>query len=577
MNNSQDIRREKVLDYHTRTKHYPRRYAPSLGYLDWANQPDPFRRYAGAPQVPLWHPPISDEPFYEVLFSPEGVPPRPLDYQSISLLLYDSLALSAWKQAPGTRPWSLRVNPSSGDLHPTEGYILTGVAEPLATHAAGVYHYSVYQHALERRLVLTGDVWPAIATQLPAGALLVALTTIYWREAWKYGERAFRYCHLDVGHAIGAIAFAAAALGWDTRLLVGFEETALAELLGLHLQTGAEAEHADCLLLLSPFRAVPSTSFTLRLSDWLRIQCREALWAGVPNRLSAHHHPWPILDEVIAATRFLGLTTGAGAQARWQASVPPPLEGQPISAGNLTLSRPATPPLSARRIIHQRRSAVAMDSHLAISTPTFYRLLESVSAARSARFPCRTLPWRPRVSLALFVHRVTGLEPGLYLLVRSPDHGESLRLALAPGFLWQKPAACPDHLDLFLLNPGDYRERAELISCHQAIAAEGVFSLGMLARFTVSLEQEGPWFYRCLYWECGLLGQALYLAAEAAGVRATGIGCYFDDLMHELLGLGDLTWQSLYHFTVGGNREDPRITTLEPYFHLRPLSGPTSA
>ena len=42
-----------VVAYHERTKHHYHRYAASLGYLDWAKQPDPFRRYDGAPLVRL--------------------------------------------------------------------------------------------------------------------------------------------------------------------------------------------------------------------------------------------------------------------------------------------------------------------------------------------------------------------------------------------------------------------------------------------------------------------------------------------------------------------------------------------
>jgi nitroreductase len=48
---------------------------------------------------------------------------------------------------------------------------------------------------------------------LPEGSLLLALSSIYWRESWKYGERAFRYCALDAGHASAAISIAAACLG----------------------------------------------------------------------------------------------------------------------------------------------------------------------------------------------------------------------------------------------------------------------------------------------------------------------------------------------------------------------------
>ena len=77
----------------------------------------------------------------------------------------------------------------------------------------------------------------------------------------------------------------------------------------------------------------------------------------------------------------------------------------------------------------------------------------------------------------------------------------------------------------------------------------------------------GPWFYRRLFWEAGVIGQVLYLEAEAAGIRSTGIGYYFDALhpMHEVLGLRDRTYQDLYHFTIGGPVEDIRLTTLPSY------------
>ena len=48
-------------------------------------------------------------------------------------------------------------------------------------------------------------------------------------------------------------------------------------------------------------------------------------------------------------------------------------------------------------------------------------------------------------------------------------------------------------------------------------------------------------------------------------MRGTGIGCYFDDAFHELLGLSGDRLQNLYHFTVGGPVEDP------PPAHAGPL------
>ncbi|WP_442958491.1 nitroreductase family protein, partial [Photobacterium frigidiphilum] len=103
---------------------------------------------------------------------------------------------------------------------------------------------------------------------------------------------------------------------------------------------------------------------------------------------------------------------------------------------------------------------------------------------------------------------------------------------------------------------------------HQNIASGGVFSCAMLAEFEQPLRQLGPWWYRRLFWETGMIGQMLYLEAEAKGIRATGIGCFFDDPVHQVFGLSDRSYQSLYHFTMGGPVEDTRIETLAAYHFL---------
>jgi hypothetical protein len=140
--------------------------------------------------------------------------------------------------------------------------------------------------------------------------------------------------------------------------------------------------------------------------------------------------------------------------------------------------------------------------------------------------------------------------------------------------IWRRARGCaervegaPTHLPLYLLAEGDARDMARLVSCHQDIAADSCFALGFLAEFEAALAA-GPWVYRELYWEAGLLGQILYLEAEAAGIRGTGIGCFFDDAIHRVLGIEDRSFQSLYHFTAGGPVEDPRLQTLPPYAHL---------
>ncbi|MEJ2039052.1 MAG: nitroreductase family protein [Desulfosarcinaceae bacterium] len=106
------------------------------------------------------------------------------------------------------------------------------------------------------------------------------------------------------------------------------------------------------------------------------------------------------------------------------------------------------------------------------------------------------------------------------------------------------------------------------MSCHQEIAGFSAFAAAMLTPFAEPLAHH-PYCYRHLHWECGMIGQVLYLEAEARGARGTGIGCFFDDAVHTYLGIDDTSYQVLYHFTVGYPVEDPRLSTLPAYHHLR--------
>jgi SagB-type dehydrogenase family enzyme len=245
-----DQDRDTIFAYHQATKHHFNRFADGPGRLDWATQPDPFRRYSGASLIKLAHVLPDDEPPYAAGFQIGHVPPAPADFAGISRLFLDSLALSAWKQYGGER-WALRVNPSSGNLHPTEGYLLCGPA-PGLTETPIVAHYAPREHALEVRAAFPLAMWQAMTAGLPPATVLVGLTSIHWREAWKYGQRAYRYCQHDVGHALAAISIAAAGLGWQAHLLDGLSTDQVAALLGVAGQSGPEAEHADCLVAIFP-------------------------------------------------------------------------------------------------------------------------------------------------------------------------------------------------------------------------------------------------------------------------------------------------------------------------------------
>lgn len=565
---------ELVKHYHEQTKHDFNRYARALGYMDWANQPDPFRRYAGAPLYELPLLAADDEPVspaYESLFTTQQVPAQPLTLNSLSRFFEYGLSITAWKEFGGNR-WALRSNPSSGNLHPTEGYVLIRETSGLPL-PAGLYHYASKEHGLEHRWHGSTEAIEALLRPFPAQSFFVGLSSIHWREAWKYGERAFRYCQHDIGHALGTLRIAGAALGWRIFLLAGLDDRTTGALLGLnrlHEFDQAEPELPELMCVVCPVHDSRTESLPLNIDQTVLKNWEHGAWQGQANRLSRDNPvPWEIIDDVTKAS--------------WKTSTEPSeLRLSPASPSEQSQTEQASPPdfrsstVSAHQIIHQRRSAVALDGHTSISAQQFFTMLERVMPypdrpVAQRPMPWDLLPWDPTIHLALSVHRVDGLLPGMYMLLRNSDPAlkATFRQAMHQQFAWTVPDGCPASLPLYLLEDGNAQRIATQVSCHQEIAGAGAFSLGMIAEFAASLEQHGPWFYKRLFWETGLIGQVLYLEAEAAGVRATGIGCFFDDPVHRVLGwYPDVRFQSLYHFTVGGAVEDHRLTTLPPYGEL---------
>ncbi|MCL4692342.1 MAG: SagB/ThcOx family dehydrogenase [Candidatus Hydrogenedentes bacterium] len=537
---------ETAIAYHEATKHHFHRSARSLGYMDWANQPDPFRRYAGAPLIRLPLHDADETPPYESLYT-YGTSPRAVTAESLGLFLECSLAISAWKEFQGNR-WALRSNPSSGNLHPTEGYLVAGPVDGISD-APAVYHYAPKEHALEQRTSFDETTWEDLRGEFPAQTFFAGLTSIHWREAWKYGERAYRYCQHDVGHALAALTLAASMLGWRAVLLDALADKTIARLLGVDRDDGyhvMERESPDAILAVFPANTaappIDGPSFTHAVD---RIAL--GVWHGKANRLSQDHVDWKIIR---------------GVEEVCVKPATDPVQVDVVDVPARADERPCGH--SALRIIQQRRSAVAMDGVTSIGRDTFYRMLLRVVPTCTA-VPWDAMPGRPYVHLGIFAHRVEGIAPGLYALVRDPASLSSLKAAMNAGFAWVKPQDCPPDLPLYFLEEADCRQVAMAVSCGQDIASESAFSLGMLAEFEPVIRERGAWMYRRLFWETGLIGQVLYLEAEAAGIRATGIGCFFDDPVHEVFGLTGPGYQSLYHFTVGGPVDDLRLTTLPAY------------
>ena len=501
-----------TLAYHARTKHHLDRYAAGPGALDWDAQPDPFRHWQGTQVTPLPRAVMATDILWPQLDQPR--PPEAFTPANLGSLLRLCAGITAWKQYGGSR-WSLRAHPSSGNLHPTETWLITTTVLGLED---GLFHYQPRDHSLERRA------WDSAA----GPGVWLGYSSIPWREAWKYGERAFRYCQLDMGHVLAALAYAAALHGWRPRLLA-LDSAQAAEYLGVDRSadfTGVEAEEAEVIVALQADLSAPPI--------WSH-------WAGTPGLLDPQPmYQWPVIEEVAAATR---------------GPLPP---GPPeATAGSPTVASTST--LPATQVILQRRSAQAFDGTSVMPQAVFRRLLASLLPGGSPVW--RLWPHAPRVHPMLLVHRVEDLQAGLYALPRSTAGAAGLKQAMPELFAWSP--ADPE-LPLRLLLAAKAERTARTLSCHQDIASHSAATFLFVAEFEAPIH-DNPAAWRHLHWEAGMLGHCLGLEAEAAGWRGTGIGCFFDDAVHEVLGLEDTRYQVVYHFAVGIPVDDARLTTLPAY------------
>jgi SagB-type dehydrogenase family enzyme len=533
-----------IIAYHERTKHHYNRYARSAGYMDWENQPHPFRSYGSVPVINLPFQQKSADTHLKDLYYNPNLDPESFSLRSISSFLELSLGLSAWKSLSGNR-WPLRMNPSSGNLHPTEAHLILTGSDDLP---AGIYHYNPFLHALELRCNLPAELSQSILTHFGADGFLVALSSIYWRESWKYGERAFRYCHHDVGHALAGLSFSAGLQGWQVTYLNAISDEAIETVLGFDRTNWYlhEEEHPD-LMCWAGSRNDPDIPRTL--PEDVIAAFSDLKFQGTPNRLSRAPVDWQTITRAADLTRK------------------PSTQGKTYDFGTKPLFNTTDrPTLDAEDIIRKRRSATAFDPDGSIERNSFYTILDKTQP-RDGYQPFAVQQGNPRVHLLLFVHHVIGMQQGMYIFLRSPADLTPLKNAFQPEFLWHQVTA---NFPLYLMQEGDFRSKAVKLSCHQDIAGDSAFSMGMIANFGDTVRRAAC-RYRHLFWECGMIGQVLYLEAEAQGVRGTGIGCFFDDPVHDIIGLKDNTWQSLYHFTIGRPMEDPRLTTLPPYSHLKDM------
>ncbi|MBF0198614.1 MAG: SagB/ThcOx family dehydrogenase, partial [Planctomycetes bacterium] len=426
------------LWYHNHTKHTPYRSAPSAGYMDWANQPNPFRNFKGCPRIGLSLETHSKTAAYETLYDGQ-LSRAEINSNSISLFFRYSLALSAWKSIPESR-WSLRINPSSGNLHPTEAYFIG-----YNTAYSGFFHYSPYDHSLEERASFSQVLSEKLQEKLGKNSFIVGLSSILWRESWKYGERAYRYCNHDVGHALAALSFSASLLGWRINILQELSSDELDGILGFNRTQflSGEEEHADILLLVTATDELAS----LHLNSDIISELSTLPLQGTAQALSDETFLWKEAAQMPQLCKTPKLSHQA-------------FETEFTHGHMSEVNR-----LDAGTTIRSRRSAVDFDGSTGMSKEAFFDIcMRLMPDTRKA--PYSLWNYEPNINIVFFVHRVLNLEPGIYLLSRSNALEAFMREELDQSYHWSK---VHPELPLFQLLQQNTTKVAASISCGQDI------------------------------------------------------------------------------------------------------------
>jgi SagB-type dehydrogenase family enzyme len=484
-------------EYHQSTKHTVESLRRTDHVLDWKNMPDPFRHYEGVPQLDLpADPPGPEIPASQLLLGANGAAIEAGGSAFLSQLLFHSAAISASKRVPSTGyRYALRVNPSSGNLHPTELHFLT---QGLEGWPDGLYHYRPSSHMAEQRATGSFELKPVD----DSASIIFVLTSIAWREAWKYRDRAYRYCLHDIGHAWQALALAARAMGCDTFAWGHFSDDEIASLCRLNVD--------EWSMLIVEIESIPKLPPDRGAATvW---------YGGHANQLSTQQLGYPLIDAIHAATKH----NLAGIPGNTCA---------PEGAGEINLPSPASSMRPFGEVARNRRSALDFrGGRESMSLAQLSAILAVTAQPFSADFSRARL-----IQLYLYVHRVDELQSGVYRY-------------------W------PRNAQLELIRSGDQRVVAAGLSLGQDLAGNACVAFSMIADIDRAVRAYGDRGYRYVHFEAGAIGHRMYLAAEALGLGATGIGAFYDDEVNRYLDLMPVQGQVVYHFAVGYPVPDSRLS-----------------
>jgi SagB-type dehydrogenase family enzyme len=469
---------EAARTYHAITKHSYTSVRTDAHFLDWDNRPMPYKLYPEVAGLALPRDlSLARVPALEAISAGAGPGDGDgLTLEALTRILFCADGLTR-RRSIGGEDYHFRAAASAGALYPVEIY--AAVAE-LGELEQGLYHFSPAD--LRLRGLRRGD-WRGLIARAAAGrptllqarAVLV-LSAIFWRSAWKYRARAYRYCFWDAGTMLANLLAAAAAEGLSTELVTAFADPEIEALLDID----GEHEGALCLVALGSGASAP------RVEPELRPLGLETI------PLSREEVSYPDLVRMHQESRLLG-PDGVGeiGAARIDSMAPAP---------SASVVRPAPFDTGAGLGLGEtilRRGSTRVFAHKPIAAEELATIMAASSRHPRADFP-------PLSDTYLIVNAVDGMEPGAYYYRRQSGEFE-------------------------LLKAGNFRREAGYLCLEQPLGADCSALICYMADLERGLDAIGNRAYRDAHLEAGLHGGRAYLAAYALGRGASGLTFYDDD------------------------------------------------
>ena len=485
-----------------RAREFPARIfheATKLAYINLGNKPPLYKSYSNSPAIPL--PTDFSLPQLSTLRAIAGdsdSTDETINLKTVASLLYHSAGVIRKATHPTAGEVHYRAAASAGALYPAETYL---VCQDLAGLSAGVYHFSPPEFSL--RQLRAGDYRqfliqatggePAVSNSpLTQAPVTLIFTTLFWRSAWKYRARGYRYCYWDTGTVVANLLAAATASGLSAQLIAGFVDNQLDQLLAID----GSREATACLV---PLRGGASPAPISTAPD-LASAPPEAGPAVAGEAIYGDQVDYPDSEELHAASR-LGTRE---AVISWR--------GNPPSRRKITHPSGYSPPFI------QKTQETASDA-----APLAQAILNRGSTRRFAREPIALAHFRMVLEHATRGIPADFLGPKVSSLVDIYTIVNSVEGLAAGSYFFS-----PRDTELELLRAGDFREESGHLGFEQALPADASAVLFFMADLEGILARWGDRGYRVAQMEAGVLGGRMYLGAHSLGFGASGLTFYDD-------------------------------------------------